>query len=213
MLRDGVQRNPTFNTLRPKDHYRWLFIACATELSLGVIAWIAGFFTPEWAGASVHWDVTSFATGLAAVVPMFVLFIWMLRSSTAVLQTTRRTLEIRIRPLFEKWSIIELAIISTLAGICEELFFRELIQGTLTGFVGPHTAVLVASLVFGAFHLINAEYAIVTGLVGIYFGELWIVSGNLLAPIVTHGVYDFLALVYFLKIHRNPQRPNITELE
>lgn len=197
---------PKFNTLSPKDHYRWFFIACGTELSLGLIAWIAGFFTSEGAGASVHWDASSFVMGLTAVVPMFVFFIWMLHSATALFQTTRRTLQVGIRPLFEKWSILELAVISTLAGICEELFFRELLQGNLAGIIGSHASVLVASLVFGAFHLINAEYAIMTVLVGIYFGELYILSDNLLTPIVTHGVYDFLALVYFLKIHRNRQR-------
>lgn len=181
-----------------------MIIACTTELSLGVIAWIVGFITQERAGATLHWDAVDVAVGLTAVVPMYVFFLWMLGSSTSLFQTTRRTLEVSIRPLFDKWSILELAIISTLAGICEELFFRELIQGSLAGIMGPHTAVFAASLVFGAFHLINAEYAIMTAIVGVYFGELWIFSDNLLTPIVTHGVYDFLALVYFLKIHRSP---------
>ena len=35
--------------------------------------------------------------------------------------------------------------------------------------------------------------------VGIYLGLLWLATGNLLVPIVTHGVYDFAALVWLLR--------------
>jgi len=31
-------------------------------------------------------------------------------------------------------------------------------------------------------------------------GLLWSFTGNLLTPIVTHAVYDFAALIYFLRV-------------
>ena len=34
------------------------------------------------------------------------------------------------------------------------------------------------------------------GLIGLYFGGLRLWTGNLLAPIAAHAVYDFLALIY-----------------
>jgi membrane protease YdiL (CAAX protease family) len=33
----------------------------------------------------------------------------------------------------------------------------------------------------------------------LYLGWLWLASGNLLAPIITHGLYDFLALAYLTR--------------
>ena len=42
-------------------------------------------------------------------------------------------------------------------------------------------------------------YAVVAGLVGVYLGWLQMVSGHLLAPIVAHATYDFVALMYLLK--------------
>lgn len=64
-------------------------------------------------------------------------------------------------------------------------------------------AVVLASALFGAFHLITWTYAIISAFIGAYLGLLWIWTGNLLTPIVTHSVYDFAALVYFLRMHRS----------
>jgi hypothetical protein len=56
-------------------------------------------------------------------------------------------------------------------------------------------AVLLVSALFGAFHLLAA-------LIGAYLGLLWIWTGNLLTPMITHAVYDFAALVYFFRFRR-----------
>jgi membrane protease YdiL (CAAX protease family) len=34
-------------------------------------------------------------------------------------------------------------------------------------------------------------------------GGLWVITDNLLVPAVVHALYDFWALIYLLKIHRN----------
>ena len=44
----------------------------------------------------------------------------------------------------------------------------------------------------------------IAGLIGLYLGWLWMATGNLLVPIVTHTVYDFVVLVYLVKI-RTPR--------
>ena len=38
------------------------------------------------------------------------------------------------------------------------------------------------------------------GLLGLYLGTVWIISGNLLTVIVTHAVYEFAALSYLIRI-------------
>lgn len=112
-------------------------------------------------------------------------------------------MESLLRPLFGKWSILQLAIISLCAGISEEAFFRGAIQGSLAERVGVITALVLASGLFGAFHLITWTYAIIAALIGAYLGLLWIWTGNLLTPMITHAVYDFVALVYFLRVYRS----------
>jgi CAAX protease family protein len=95
-------------------------------------------------------------------------------------------------------------VISLLASVCEEVFFRSVFQGGLARHIGTIPALVVASVIFGCFHWVTKTYAVIATLIGAYLGVLWLTAGNLLAPITTHAVYDFAALVYFLSAHRPP---------
>jgi len=112
-------------------------------------------------------------------------------------------MEAHLGPLFGNWPILQLIIISSLAGISEEALFRGAIQGSLADHVGLGVALVMASLLFGAFHLITWTYAIIAAFIGAYLGLVWIWTGNLLTPMITHAVYDLAALVYFFRVHRN----------
>ena len=64
----------------------------------------------------------------------------------------------------------------------------------------PVTLQLVAaSFVFGCFHPLSATYAVLAALIGLYLGLLLIFTGNLLAPALAHGLYDFIALVCLVR--------------
>jgi uncharacterized protein len=65
---------------------------------------------------------------------------------------------------------------------------------------------VVASVIFGCFHLVTKTYAATATLIGAYVGVLCLAAENLLAPITTHAVYDFVALVYFLRAHVRQHR-------
>jgi uncharacterized protein len=108
-----------------------------------------------------------------------------------------------LRPLFGNWSVLQLLVISVIAGISEEAFFRGAIQGSLADRFGAMTALALASVAFGAAHLITWTYAIIAAFIGAYLGLVWIWTGNLLTPMITHAVYDFAALVYFLRFYRS----------
>jgi Type II CAAX prenyl endopeptidase Rce1-like len=90
--------------------------------------------------------------------------------------------------------------------IFEEVFFRSVFQGGLARHIGAIPALVVASVIFGCFHLVTKTYAVIATLIGAYLGVLWLATENLLAPITTHAVYDFLALVYFLRAHVRQHR-------
>ena len=55
---------------------------------------------------------------------------------------------------------------------------------------------------FGLLHPITRAYAVIAALLGAYLGGLWLAGGNLLTPIVAHALYDFVALVYLLRLRR-----------
>ena len=182
--------------------HRWFYVACAAEASLVPFAAILGYFFrhPPW--GHCRWNGVDLLAGLAAGLPPFFLFLGMLKSKSSVLADVRQAMEETVRPQFAHWSILQLAVISLLAGVGEEWLFRGFIQPALGGMIGPAWSLVVASLLFGCVHPITLNYALVTVGIGLYLGGLMMLTGNLLAPIVTHAAYDFAALVYFLRVYR-----------
>ena len=111
-------------------------------------------------------------------------------------------------PLFRDCSLVELAVISLVAGIGEEMLFRGLIQGAAGRWIeSPAVGLVLASVVFGLAHPLTRAYIVLAGVIGAYLGGLWLATDNLLAPIVAHALYDFLALVYLVR--RNDSQESI----
>ena len=145
---------------------------------------------------------------VAAVGPPFLLMVCAFRFRWTLLVGLFRDLEEQVLPLFVGTSLLDIAVISTSAGIAEEVFFRGLLQVALGERLNPVLGLVVTSVVFGLAHFITPTYAVVTSIIGFYLGCLFMVSENLLTPIVVHAAYDFLALAYLLR----RQRSSLTEL-
>ena len=109
-----------------------------------------------------------------------------------------------LAPLFSNWTLAELAVVSALAGIGEEMLFRGVAQAALSDALGKWSGLAAASAIFGLVHFLSPLYALFATLIGAFLGLLWIMTGNLLAPIVTHGLYDFTVLVYLVRIRNGP---------
>ena len=94
----------------------------------------------------------------------------------------------------------------------KELLFRGVLQPWI-GRWGAAAGLVGSNLIFGLAHCITPTYAIVAGLVGVYLGLLLNLEGeaNLLIPITTHAVYDWLAFLIVVRDFRGgqqaPQRP------
>jgi uncharacterized protein len=114
-----------------------------------------------------------------------------------------------VLPLFRNTSLGGLLIISLAAGIGEELLFRGFLQAALTAWIGPPAGpwigLLLTAALFGICHWLCAAYGLLATAIGLILGLLVWLTGNLVAPIVTHSLYDFLVLLYLLG--GNSQRP------
>jgi membrane protease YdiL (CAAX protease family) len=172
------------------------------ELALLVLAILWGWLFHRSALRDLHWSLTSALIGIAAAIPPFLFFFWSLNSGLHVCSRHKQLMESLLRPILGDWSVLQLLVISLIAGVSEEAFFRGAIQGSLADRVGMSLALVLASVLFGAAHLITWTYAIIAAVIGLYLGLLWIWTGNLLTPMVTHAVYDFAGLVYFFRSRR-----------
>jgi uncharacterized protein len=171
----------------------------AIEMSLLLLAALAAWTFGLRLFADFHWNLRDLLLGIGATGPMLLAFICLLRSQAPALQRIRLFLETVLRPAMGSWTFLQLAFLSILAGISEEVLFRAVLQGGLSQVLGVGPALVLASAGFGLCHWITPTYALLAALVGLYLGGIWLMTGNLLVPIVAHALYDFVALLWLLR--------------
>jgi len=183
-------------------------MAVFCEAGLGALAIALGWLLAEPPLARLHWSIDGVAWGLAASLPMVSLLLLITHWPGRLFAGMRATAKELIVPLFRSCSAAEMGLIAALAGIGEELLFRGVIQPRLADWLGSGApAILITSILFGLAHLITPMYAVLAGLIGMYLGCLMELTGSLLPPIVAHGFYDFVALVYLTR----HWRPGVAE--
>ncbi len=179
-------------------------VAVVFELGLGLVAMVVGWLLGVPVAETVYWNLPAVGWGLLAAGPPLVLAWLCLKCPLPALRRLLGVVDELLVPLFRNCRIWELAVISVAAGLGEELLFRAVAQGGVAAWVGGTNGVWVGliagAVLFGLMHPITATYAILAGLIGLYLGWLWIATGNLLVPITTHAVYDFLALLYLTRV-------------
>jgi membrane protease YdiL (CAAX protease family) len=171
-----------------------LLLALISEGGLGGAALLLGWLFGQWPFAHWQWSWNQVAVGAAASLPMLALFLVILRWPVGPLRSIKRFAEQVIRPVFQSCTLWDLALISLLAGIGEEMFFRGVVQPVLSDWLGLWTGIAVASLLFGLAHPITPLYVLLAAALGFYLGWLWLVTDNLLVVIAAHAIYDLAAL-------------------
>lgn len=185
--------------MNPKN---FLNLGCsleATDFLLGIA--LCGLFGPG-CFSDLHWNSWDALKGLLATLPPLALFFGAVKAQWKPLRGIQEFLEVEMRPLFRGWTAFHILIVSLLAGLSEEFLFRGAVQGILGRVMGGLPALVLASVIFGCFHPLTWGYVLMAALIGFYLGLCWILTGNLLVPIITHAVYDFVALIWFVKTDR-----------
>ena len=149
---------------------------------------------PIW--SSLVMNQEAIARGLIATFPMLAGLLVLSLSRWTPLVELRRQVESIVKTLFAESNWLELALISLSAGVGEELMFRGALQPILANWVPPVVAISVVSLLFGLAHAMSKAYFVAATAIGLYLGWLALAFDDLIAPIVAHGLYDFIALTY-----------------
>jgi uncharacterized protein len=181
-----------------------LLPAAAFEGALTLVAIALGWLLGVRPDATLAWSWVDLGIGLAAVLPLLLGVVIAVRFPEGPLGRMFRLLDEYVVPIFKASSLIDLLIVAVLAGISEELLFRGVVQAWLAVKIpvpaGMWIGLAGSAVLFGLAHCITPTYGIVAGLIGLYLGGIWIVTGNLLAPVVAHAAYDFLVLAYLVKV-------------
>jgi membrane protease YdiL (CAAX protease family) len=157
------------------------------------------------------------AWGFVALIPMLGYLALFHFWRPSFYQPMHQTVDERLRPMFSSSTYLELLLISIMAGLGEELFFRWCIQGGISSWLEPTLGIpvaigiglMIASLFFGICHWVNVTYAVVTFFAGAFLGMVMVWSGTWLASAFAHAAFDFVALLYIVN---SKPRTRATEL-
>ena len=159
-----------------------------------LIAWIAGVDLRP----LLRFELWQFAIGVAAVVPMSIVFFVAPDLKDHVVDLLGRTLA--------ECRLFDLVLLAAMAGIAEELVFRGALEGWLRHYELV-AAIVITNLLFGAMHPITVGYFLMAAGFGVYFSLLATLGPerNLTAPITAHAVYDFLGFLLVARDYRKTQ--------
>lgn len=180
------------------------------EGGLLVVAVVLGYFLDvnPLDSLTVNWQA-AVVWGVAAALPMFGLFVLSHRFALGPLKPIRRFLVDMLGPSLAACRWYDLILLAALAGLAEEALFRGLLQTGLERFFDSAvTGLIVASILFGLAHLITPLYGVLAAMMGFYLGWLFDASGErtLLVPVITHGLYDYLAFLVVVHTYRRQQK-------
>jgi uncharacterized protein len=176
---------------------------------LGVAAYFLGELVYRPPGERIHWDAMDVVWGILAAGPPLVFLLVLMRLPIPAVEQLREFSHRFVIPMFREATWWQIVLICALAGLGEEMLFRGVIQLGLTDAIGNTEGIVaglaIGSITFGLAHAATRTYAIAATLIGLYFGGVLLVTGNLLAPIIAHAVYDLGAFAYLFWMDDEPR--------
>lgn len=161
------------------------------------------------------WNWLALLWGMLGAIPMILFFFLTYRFPLGAMRNIKQLLLDVLGPSLVACRWYELALLSLLVGFCEEFLFRGLLQPWFEELWGAPLALIGSNILFGLAHFITPFYALLAGASGCYLG--WLLDGtgerNLLVPVMTHAVYDYVAFLVVARTYRRMQTQGIaTEL-
>mgnify|MGYP002625408280 CR=1 FL=1 len=185
-----------------------LVLGIAVEGGLVLLAFGIGWITGIAPLESFAWEWPAVVWGVAGALPVFALFLLSQRYPLGPLKQINRFLVEAVGPALAACRWYELVLIAAMAGFGEEVLFRGVLQPWIeTWGWGIIAALVISNVIFGAAHLITPAYAVLAGVIGVYLGLMLDAPAerNLLTPVITHGLYDYLAFLVVVGTVRKEQ--------
>jgi membrane protease YdiL (CAAX protease family) len=178
---------------------RFFKLAVAFEGGLVLAGLAIGWLMSPPAWELAIWSVRAVLLGLLWSLPLLGTLVFLRQCRGGAVGRLNCTVDVLLVPLFNGLALWHFAVISLLAGVGEELLFRGILQRLLSDWLGELWAIVLTSVVFGLAHLITPLYGLLAALVSAFLGWLFIRYENLAVPMVTHAMYDFVALAYLVR--------------
>ena len=133
--------------------------------------------------------------GVAATLPLLGFLAFFLKTTFEPLARFRESQVEFLSQLGFELTLPRIIIIGLVAGVSEETLFRGVLQQAALAYAPITVAIIAPNIIFGALHARTTLYALIAGVIGVYLGVIMAFTDDLLAPIVTHALYDVGALL------------------
>lgn len=180
----------------PQNRSQFLNFAGLFEGGLALAALGVGWLLSINPLEHLAWDWRAVGWGVLSTIPTFALFYLSYRYPVGELRKIREFLTRELAPSLSVLRWHDLILLSVLAGVAEELLFRGLLQ--------PWIGQPWCNLLFGVVHWITPLYALLAFAIGSYLSWTMTVTDpqNLLTPIITHALHDYLAFLMIVATYR-----------
>ena len=139
-----------------RDRGAFLNFAAVFEGGLMFAAFFVGWLVEVDPVQFLEWSWQAFGIGILGTAPLLALFALTRNMVFEPVQRVHKLLIDGFGPWLDQCSLLDLALLSLLAGVCEEIAFRGLLQpwiGQLTWWTG----FLAANIIFGLVHMVRPD--------------------------------------------------------
>src|SRR5437016_2852617 len=119
-----------------QDRRRLVLLGLLVEGGLGVLGWLLGWLLNQPTWETIGWNGREAGLGAAACLPLLAAFLLCVHRPAGPVRGIKRLTDDVLRPLFARCGVLDLALLSLLAGFGEELLFRAALQGVLSRWLG-----------------------------------------------------------------------------
>jgi hypothetical protein len=160
-----------------------------------VVAVLLGWWLDVRFWQHVHYTAAHVLIGIGCSLPLLAVALLSLKLPWKALEQIHKDFDLVIA-LFKNATVFDLVSVSLMAGICEEAMFRGFLQPWISQLTSPGLAIIFVAILFGLAHCISKVYVLFAAIISLVLSYQLFYFDNLLVPILTHGAYDFLALLY-----------------
>lgn len=155
-----------------------------------------------------EFEIPLIGLGLIAAFPLIggnIAFSQFASARPAKFPTFNRFLKELIEPLCQELPVSAAFVVAMLSGVCEELFFRGVLQTFLSEFLGLVPAIVIINGFFAVIHFVGRlrdfwKLIPFYFFCGVYFSVLTYATADLTASIVAHGLNNFIAVLYVRRL-------------